>query len=518
MPKARRGKKDSEPEYAGKETDGNNSAGIELHKHSHSLSDLPVTGLTKTTITSHLISLIAAFLTENGFKRTSKAFAREREDTLHFNGASGGLIAESEGRFPGLLEIYAEWHDQHYVKGIPNGKPGKVVRPSNSAEDSESIASSPVRAGSSGDRGKGKKRELHVPTKKTVQRSPGTTDDTSSPSSSNFSDAESSISTSSADKRKQRTTKPTKDVASPRVAPYGRMEIEEPSSESSSSSSDSSNSEDEPERGRLRIRENEAGTKVKPAALDSVVAMSKHMSPPKKSTGTTKITNPNWRSTAESETSSSSESESSIDEVTEGDKLSSLAKASVSAAAKADTRSRKPVKPNGQTVSDAQSSLEVTSSPSVSGNTVESSTETETESESESESELVPHGKPLVAKDTKKDVKQVSKSTKRKRSSSPTASGNSSPPKKLRPASTNSGVTNGIKSQNKPFSRIPPNVKVDKKFASNAYVPNEYAERAHKDLSVTKGKGFTKEKNKKKRGSYRGGAIDVEGRKGIKFD
>jgi len=35
---------------------------------------------------------------------------------------------------------------------------------------------------------------------------------------------------------------------------------------------------------------------------------------------------------------------------------------------------------------------------------------------------------------------------------------------------------------------------------------------------VTKGKGFTKEKNKKKRGSYRGGVIDVEGSKSIKFD
>jgi hypothetical protein len=35
---------------------------------------------------------------------------------------------------------------------------------------------------------------------------------------------------------------------------------------------------------------------------------------------------------------------------------------------------------------------------------------------------------------------------------------------------------------------------------------------------VTKGKGFTKEKNKGKRGSYRGGMIDVNGRNGIKFD
>jgi hypothetical protein len=63
---------------------------------------------------------------------------------------------------------------------------------------------------------------------------------------------------------------------------------------------------------------------------------------------------------------------------------------------------------------------------------------------------------------------------------------------------------------NQRFSRIPENIK--------AYVPYDYAQKAHEDLIVTKGKGFTKEKNKKKRGSYRGGYIDVEGKKGIKFE
>jgi hypothetical protein len=61
-------------------------------------------------------------------------------------------------------------------------------------------------------------------------------------------------------------------------------------------------------------------------------------------------------------------------------------------------------------------------------------------------------------------------------------------------------------------------VKVDPRLASNAFVPYDYAQKAHQDLIVTKGKGFTKEKNKKKRGSYKGGYIDVEGKKGIKFE
>lgn len=69
-----------------------------------------------------------------------------------------------------------------------------------------------------------------------------------------------------------------------------------------------------------------------------------------------------------------------------------------------------------------------------------------------------------------------------------------------------------------PFQRVPKNTIVDERLASNAYVSHEYGDRAHQDLSVTRGKGFTKEKNKKKRGSYRGGAIDVGGGKGIKFE
>jgi len=92
--------------------------------------------------------------------------------------------------------------------------------------------------------------------------------------------------------------------------------------------------------------------------------------------------------------------------------------------------------------------------------------------------------------------------TKRKRSESPT------------PASSQKQR----KKQNAPFQRVPKDTPVDAKMASNAYRSYDYAERAHQDLSVTKGKGFTKEKNKKKRGSYKGGAIDVNGGKGIKFE
>ncbi len=45
----------------------------------------------------------------------------------------------------------------------------------------------------------------------------------------------------------------------------------------------------------------------------------------------------------------------------------------------------------------------------------------------------------------------------------------------------------------------------------------DWGAKASADLIVTRGKGFTKEKNKKKRGSYRGGEIDANSSHSIKF-
>ncbi len=69
-----------------------------------------------------------------------------------------------------------------------------------------------------------------------------------------------------------------------------------------------------------------------------------------------------------------------------------------------------------------------------------------------------------------------------------------------------------------PFSRIRKDIQVDPRLASNAYNAHGWGRQAHEDLVVTKGKDFTKEKNKKKKGSYRGGFIDTSARNGIKFE
>ncbi|KAL9609704.1 MAG: hypothetical protein Q9167_005554 [Letrouitia subvulpina] len=67
------------------------------------------------------------------------------------------------------------------------------------------------------------------------------------------------------------------------------------------------------------------------------------------------------------------------------------------------------------------------------------------------------------------------------------------------------------------FRRVPADTKIDKGFESNQYRSYDYADQAHKNLSVVKGKGFTKEKNKQKKKNYRGGMIDIEGARGVKF-
>jgi len=57
----------------------------------------------------------------------------------------------------------------------------------------------------------------------------------------------------------------------------------------------------------------------------------------------------------------------------------------------------------------------------------------------------------------------------------------------------------------------------DNTFAARGAGSNDYGERASRDLIVTRGDGFRKEKNKKKRGSYRGGEITMQSHS-IKFD
>merc|ERR1712168_560150 len=74
-----------------------------------------------------------------------------------------------------------------------------------------------------------------------------------------------------------------------------------------------------------------------------------------------------------------------------------------------------------------------------------------------------------------------------------------------------------------PFRRINEEaIEVKSKFSNNSFeaksgAQGSWGEKANKDLLYTQGKSFKHEKTKKRRGSYRGGAID-NGVHSVKFD
>jgi len=66
---------------------------------------------------------------------------------------------------------------------------------------------------------------------------------------------------------------------------------------------------------------------------------------------------------------------------------------------------------------------------------------------------------------------------------------------------------------NERFRRVDPSKMepiADNRYVAKVAPTNDYGQRAHEDLIVTRGQGFRKEKNKKKKGSYRGGEITME--------
>ncbi|EJF66167.1 SRP40, C-terminal domain-containing protein [Dichomitus squalens] len=93
----------------------------------------------------------------------------------------------------------------------------------------------------------------------------------------------------------------------------------------------------------------------------------------------------------------------------------------------------------------------------------------------------------------------------------------------MTPKSTGSGKNNGdgngkkSRKSNTPFQRIKVDqVKFaderlkDNRFEARGAAESDYGARASRDLMVTRGAGFRKEKNKKKRGSYKGGEITMQ--------
>ena len=104
------------------------------------------------------------------------------------------------------------------------------------------------------------------------------------------------------------------------------------------------------------------------------------------------------------------------------------------------------------------------------------------------------------------------------------ANGFVNPERAARVAGARPASSAGAKAKHTPFRRVRvEDHVVDSRLADNSYLGKagqdrtEYGYKAHQALIVTRGKGFTKEKNKHKKGKHGGGFITMESHS-IKFD
>lgn len=429
----------------------------------------------KTAPPGQLLTLIGAFLGSYGFNSTGRIFTLERNARKKLDGWQDEIGAPLEKGMPGLVKIFKDWSKEWHER--------RELDMSSSDEDDDAVTK----------RAKMVKRRDKVKIAKT--------DDTSSSGSDESSNDNSGVAVKGKTSTSTNAGNSTKAEASP--------------SGSSSSSTSDSDADDETDK--------KAKALASKSTVSSLVNNLKRKASPIEPTATASSSD----SDSDSELNTSdSEAPANKKKKTKADvKLT----AKVAAAAPASNRSKKGSKKEAPAKAAARASSSSGSSSSDS-------------SSSGSDSDAVDNKKPTtVASEASKPSKSVAPPTINGRKTSEPSDSSATlveaTKKELSPSSSSSGTsdseastkaakvtittstatkrkrstspkpatpaTNGKKPKktNTPFSRIPEDTKVDPKLASNAYVPYEYAEKAHQDLIVTKGKGFTKEKNKKKRGA-----------------
>ncbi|MCJ1288557.1 hypothetical protein MMC34_000085 [Xylographa carneopallida] len=417
----------------------------------------------KTAPPSQLLTLIGAFFASYGFNSTGRLFTLERNARKKLDGWNDEVGAKLEKGMPDLVKIFKDWSKEWHER--------RELDMTSSEEDDDAITK----------RAKMVKKRAKLEKEKTVE-----VDETSS-SGSDQSEAAtkkvpqakiakkthvkvlssgssaSSTSDSDADDDKDITTETT--AQNPTVvAMVNNLKRKIPSSTaqpfaSTSDSNSDTSSSDGPQQKKKK-------TVSKPS-----------IKVPVSTSASTKATKPRKDSKAKKLDikSSSSSSEATSESDSDHPTINGVAPKTSTPAATLE-----PPLMNGRTSStDSSSTLNNSSSASNSKSHNNVATSSSVSSTSDSEAPAP----------TPKKKTAATKPTKRKRSPSP------------KPSTTTIASAKVPKKTNTPFSRIPQDTKVDPKLASNAYVPYDYAEKAHQDLVVTKGKGFTKEKNKKKKGA-----------------
>ncbi len=478
-----------------------------------------VTAPMKPPPPAQLLTLVGAFLTSYGLISASRSYTTEVAARAKLEAWKSGLGAKLPKGFPDLVNIYDHWYKEH-------GQRTKLDETSSDENGDHATvqAKQPKKS----------KKDSKAKVEADVTSSSGSSSGSSSDDSGSDLESEGVVSTSKSTKKQASAPKPMKTVTSSKS-----------SSASMSSTSSDSDADDEKEApgaklpsvtptasnpiNKLKRKASSSGSSSSETDSESDSSSSDEAeAPPAKKTKATPVkkqsasvaapvpNKPSEEPAINSSSSSSGSSSSDSDDQTPANKALPTSP-SDSSSSSSDSDAPAPAKPSNSTTA----KINKTRAATLPDDSLKSSTDSSATLDN-------PSAKKTSSSDTSTSITSSSPSSpppkleapssqqvakKRKRSASPTTSA-------APEASTPEGPPTQKPTKKQPnerFSRIPADVKVDPKLASNAYIPNDYADRAFKDLSVTKGKGFTKEKNKKKRGSYRGGVIDVEGSKSIKF-
>ncbi|KAL9115208.1 MAG: hypothetical protein Q9227_001002 [Pyrenula ochraceoflavens] len=414
-----------------------------------------------------LLTLVGAFLTEYGFNSTSRLFTNERKARQVLNGWEDNLGQQLDTALPSLENIFKDFYHQWQA--------GKADETSSSGSDDEDSSDSDSDVLVNESDAVVSKQRRSTNAKKLGRKS------LESGSETSMSEKGAKIPSTEATRTKNKTRSKSTSAS--------------PSSTSSSPSSSSESDADD---------ELEEATKHAP--ISTKTGNSKKQTPPSSEKAKTETTNLKKRKATDTSPVSSESSSSSREQRPASKKAKTNAAKTATPSAGEQPIHHKTEVSRDTSPSESDSSESSTSSDSESKNHAEKSKESSASSSSAT----------ISGDGTQVSASKSSPSSAEASDTSPDSNSND-------PASAKQALSVTPKAVKKHQGAKPTPLAEASKSASgsshpsNAYQSYNYADRAYQDLSITRGKGFTKEKNKKKRGSYRGGTIDISAGKGFKF-
>ncbi|KAI0382191.1 SRP40, C-terminal domain-containing protein [Hypomontagnella monticulosa] len=414
---------------------------------------------------AQLMNLVESFLSDQGFDNAHREFQKHRAKKGWKDQGTGKSKSREHHSLVSVFQTWKTFASQGNTPVLVKEDPMEKITKVSSSSDSDSSDESSSES-ESDDEGPEDATMADAPTSEESSSSESSSSEDSDSDSESESDEEESKPITSTTSTAQATSNPRKRKA------------ESDSESSSDSDSDEDMSDSSSDDGRPQTK--------KAKTSDS---------------------------SDESSSSDSSDSESSEDE--EEVKPKGAGKSQVNDEASSSESESESESNSSDPESDAEPEVDLKAAAAVPLPDSDSSSASESESDSDSDDE-----KPLQRNQEKIMNGAGSDTSATLDKTSPDTTYPPLPPDPSTLKANNRGK-NGVKAnkaQNQPFSRIRNDVAIDPRLSSNAYVSHGYGEKAHQDLIVTKGKGFTKEKNKKKRGSYKGGPLDIHQSRSIKFE